>query len=332
MTAADAMDGLDSVARALVGRPIERLQQVGGGRNSRVFRVDAGTKTFALKQYPSRAEDPRDRLGAEVAALEWMTQHELTCVPRVVAVDRERNYVLLSWLDGAIVSSVGASDVDQALAFLSKLHQLRATPAFSASHLASEACLSGSEIERQIRTRLTRLLAIERELGLREFLESWFSPALEAHLRKARGKLALSFERELAEDKRSLVPADFGYHNALRHPNGQLCFIDFEYFGWDDPVKLTADVLLHPGTPVSTELRARFRAGAETLYGSDATFARRLEAFYPLYGLRWGLILLNEFHLERWRRRILAGATLEWSEAKAQQLQAARDLVSQLPV
>src|SRR5271155_1520818 len=117
MTAADAMDLSESVARALVGRPIARLQQIGGGRNSRVFRVDAGTQTFALKQYPSRAEDPRDRLGAGGTALEWMTKHGLTCVPRVVAVDRECNYVLLSWLEGAIVSTVGASEVDQALAF-----------------------------------------------------------------------------------------------------------------------------------------------------------------------------------------------------------------------
>ena len=121
------------------------------------------------------------------------------------------------------------------------------------------------------------------------------------------------------------MPSDFGFHNALRDESGRLTFIDFEYFGWDDPVKLTADVMLHPGTPVATELRSRFRIAAEKLYGDDPDFAVRLAAFHPLFGLRWVLILLNEFHPERWRGRVLAGASDGWAEAKKAIAGRARD-------
>ena len=38
------------------------------GRNSRIYKVRSDGRTFALKQYPSRAEDPRDRLPTEVGA------------------------------------------------------------------------------------------------------------------------------------------------------------------------------------------------------------------------------------------------------------------------
>jgi len=48
----------------------------------------------------------------------------------------------------------------------------------------------------------------------------------------------------------------------------------------------------------------------------------RLEAFHPLFGLRWVLILLNEFHPERWRKRVLAGDRNSWREAKERQLRA----------
>jgi Phosphotransferase enzyme family len=335
MIAVDAVDSVEDVARALIGRPVKRLQQVGGGRNSRVYRVEAGNETFALKQYPSRQEDPRDRLGAEVSALQLMTRNGLTCVPRVVAVDKLRNFVLLSWIDGALASNVGADDIDQALAFLSQLRALTATAAMTVFPLASEACLSGSEIDRQIRRRSAQLSAIEGEPALREFVETAYSAALTLHLAEARRKLAdcgQSFDGELVQDRQTLVPSDFGFHNALRQSNGRLSFIDFEYFGWDDPVKLVADVLLHPGTPLSPELRRRFRAGAEGLYGLDPTFSRRLDALYPLFGLRWVLILLNEFHPERWRRRVLAGAAVDWGEAKARQLEAAQHLLAQLPI
>jgi hypothetical protein len=86
-------------------------------------------------------------------------------------------------------------------------------------------------------------------------------------------------------------------------------------------------MLLHPGTPVATELRSRFQAAAEKLYGDDPEFATRLCAFHPLFGMRWVLILLNEFHPERWRRRILAGASDGWAAAKDRQLRAARAML-----
>ena len=55
--------------------------------------------------------------------------------------------------------------------------------------------------------------------------------------------------------------------------------------------------------------RARLRNSAARLYGRDPVFARRLAAYLPLFGLRWVLIMLNEFIPERWRRRVLAGDT-----------------------
>jgi hypothetical protein len=317
----------------LVGGPVDRLARVGAGRNSRVYRVESSSGTFALKQYPSREDDPRDRLGSEIGALDWMAKHGFETVPRVIAVDRERNFALLSWVEGELVRAVRIEDVDQALAFLSRLHGLRHSSGFPPSRLASEACLSGAEIERQVRVRLEQLRTLQGEPDLELFLTSAFSPAVEKLVADARQKLAgerLPFADELAQARRSLVPSDFGFHNALRGRDGRVTFVDFEYFGWDDPVKLTADILLHPGTPVSAVLRRAFRHGAERLYGSDPTFSRRLEAYYPLFGLRWGLILLNEFHPARWRRRFLAGAAGDWSDAKARQLQAARDLLAHL--
>jgi hypothetical protein len=321
------------VARKLVGGAVLGLFKVGGGRNSRVYRVDTKDHVFALKQYPSLEDDPRDRLGAEARALKWMGKHGLDMVPRLVATDRNSNSSLLSWAEGSQVRQVGPSDVDQAAAFLGELHRLRRTASFPTIRLAAESCLSGTEIERQIRARLTRLGVLEDESALQIFLTQEVSVAFVDFLSVARDVLScagLSFETELEQDQRTLVPADFGFHNALKDEKGRLTFIDFEYFGWDDPVKLTSEVLLHPGTPIAPEHRSRFCAAAEKLYGDDPGFATRLGAFHPLFGLRWVLILLNEFHPERWRKRIVAGASDGWAETKNRQLDAARAMLMNL--
>jgi hypothetical protein len=314
------------VARAIAGSAVEVSYLVRGGRNSRVWHVRSGERAFALKCYPSREEDPRDRLATEVGALRLMERCGIDVVPRVVGVDCERGYALLTWIDGKDVADVCDADVDAACTFLSAVHDLRTASSAAEQPLAAEACLCGDQIERQIEGRLIRLRSDaggERELI--DFLDYSFANELIRASRRAHMVAAdLVFTAELPQKWRSLIPSDFGFHNAMRRDDGSLTFVDFEYFGWDDPVKLTADILLHPGTPLQLRHRQQFRREAERRYKDDPAFSRRLSAYLPLFGLRWVLILLNEFIPERWRRRVFAGESGDWTEVKARQLDLAR--------
>ena len=322
------------VARALVGGAVAVRRLATGGRNSRIWRVASGGRAFALKQYPSRRDDPRDRLSTEVGALRLMERYRIDTVPRVLGVDGEHGYVLLSWIDGSEVAAVSDADIDAAIVFLTAIHSLRATPWAAEQPLAAEACLCGQEIERQIQRRLARLRdAARNEYELIDFVDNSVAPRLAVESPKARHAMTaagLAFDAELPQEWRSLVPSDFGFHNSLRRPDGALAFLDFEYFGWDDPVKLTADILLHPGRPLEPTQRQRFRQAVTQLYGGDPAFAGRLSAYLPLFGLRWVLILLNEFIPERWQRRVLAGETGGWSDVKAGQLAHARAFLATL--
>jgi len=322
------------VAEALLGAAVEvHHLAAAGGRNSRIYRIDCGARNFALKQYPSRQADTRDRLGTEVGALTLMERCNVSDVPRVVGVDRNHGYALLTWIEGAAVSDVTDADVDAAVAFLGAIHALRRTPWAAEQPAAAEACLSGAEIRRQIQARMALLRALPGERELYDFIDLSFEPACARQLADAAATLGsadLDFAAELPQEWRSLVPADFGFHNSLRRGDGSLAFVDFEYFGWDDPVKLTADILLHPGRPLEPSQRRRFRRAAVQLYGEDQTFERRLRAYLPLFGLRWALILLNEFIPERWQRRVLAGDVTSWSDAKARQLNYAHEFLTSL--
>jgi len=322
------------IAHGLLGGAAPTLDRVGGGRNSRIYRVVSGARTFALKQYFSRQGDLDRRLSAEVSALRLMEQRGIDTVARVLAVNAERGCVLLSWLDGTQVGAATKRDIDLAVAFLCSIHALKSLTEAGGLSAAGEACLCGGEVERQIRARLTRLK--ERACGetsLFDFLDGTFVPAFERMLATSRAQLSragISFAEALEAERRSLIPADFGFHNCLRRSDGTLCFVDFEYFGWDDPVKLTEDFLLHPGMTLTPAMRRHLRAGAKRCYGSDPTFGDRLKALQPLFGLRWVLILLNEFLPERWEQRVNAGASTSWEEAKAWQLGKARSLLARL--
>jgi len=222
------------IARRLLGGVRLRLSPVCGGRNSRVYRVDSsGDGIFALKRYLPLENDGRDRLGVETSALRWMASHGLDMVPRVMAVDVETGSVLLSWMGGSRPNELRPGDVDQVIEFLRVLERLRRTAPLRGARLASEACLSGKELERQIRKRLSDLAALDDEPALRTFLREEFIGVFEIFLDRARRVLLsseLSFEAELRPENQSLVPSDFGFHNALRDDLGRLAFVDFEDF------------------------------------------------------------------------------------------------------
>lgn len=304
-----------------------------GGGNNRLFRVrTAKGRLFALKEYPKRTNDSRDRLAFEFGALKFMTRHPSLRVPRAFAADPAGGFALYEWIDGETVTSPADGDVDAAIAFAGSLHAIRHAPGADQLPLASEACLSGAEIVAQVGRRHERFREIaETEPQLAKFLTGDFEP-LSARVfdaaREGYAKRGWSFDRPMPREQQTLSPSDFGFHNAIRRPDGRLVFVDFEYFGWDDPVKLAADFLQHPGMALTASQYARFRAGAERVYAADVTFAARLALLYPLYGLRWCMILLNEFLPERWEARRLAGVHVNRNVATSAQLEKARGRIA----
>jgi hypothetical protein len=83
-------------------------------------------------------------------------------------------------------------------------------------------------------------------------------------------------------------------------------FLDFEYFGWDDPAKMVSDFLMHPGMSLSLSAKQRFLSGILDRCDFATNFKSRLNGVYPLWGLKWTLIMLNEFVPEHLRRRRFA--------------------------
>lgn len=294
-------------ARALCPAPLQDLTPAGRGGNARLYRLTTSDGPFALKAYPPpTAADPRDRQGQEAVMLAFCAQHGLP-VPRPLAQDRQRHLTVMDWIDGTPVTNLTPADIDSWLEWLNRLADLAQMPAAATLPIGSEAVFTSEDLLTQITSRLTRLEAIApTRPDLAAFLDQTLRPALVRH----RPTPAGPFERTVS-------PSDFGSHNMLRRPDGSLVLLDLEYAGWDDPAKLLCDTLLHPGMGLPADLGQRFRTGF--LRRWPDTVAARVDAYLPLYRLRWALIMLNEFLPERWATRRHAGAA-DWEAARVRQL------------
>lgn len=320
------------LARRFLGKPADRIERVVGGRNSRIYRVDVGDRRYALKIYPPRAPGARDRADIECRALRFMRTHGITDVPTVVA--RDGGAALLEWIVGEPVMQPGLGDMDLAAQFLGQVHALSRHEGASEFDEAAEACLSGAEVLSQTVRRLERL---EAEVGgheaLLQYIRGEFRPRLSDIAGRAISacrEMGIRFDGDLAPANRSLIPADFGFNNALRRLDGGTTFFDFEYFGWDDPVKVCLDFVLHPAMRLAPPHARRFLGAVKQVYGSDSLFEARLKAYFPLIGARWCAILLNEFLTESWARRQYSGSLANRSDVLLNQLRLSRVLLARL--
>ena len=337
---ARATSDVGAIAARLLGRAVQSAEPAAPGGNNRVYRIDTKDGAFALKFYPSQDDDRRDRLSQEYQGLEFLARYGIAGIPRPVARDPALGCGLYEWIDGVPIAGArvepGPADVDAMVALAGRLAALADESHAGALAPASAHCFSGAAVAAQLAERLARLHNVAaKEDALAPFLDDEFAPRVEPLLRRAKdvyAEASLDFGTELRPPALTLSPSDFGFHNALRTRDGGIAFVDFEYFGWDDPAKMVSDALWHPGSTFSPTLARRFRVGAGRIFEDREgdSFAVRLEALHPLFGMIWCLILLNEFLPERWRRRLAAGGTADAGPARARQLAAARRLLAKV--
>lgn len=315
--------GAAALQRLLAGlglTSVPVLERLTGGRNNQVFRVDVGTATAALKVYFRHPGDPRDRLGAEFGFCTFAWDHGVGEVPQPLACDTEAGMAVYEFIVGERLrpGEVTAADVQAALDFYQALNRHRA----AAAHLGpgSEACFSTAEHLACLQRRVARLQGVT-ETAVRAFVAHDLQPAADA--------VAAEVEETwgafvLADADRRVSPSDFGFHNALRQPDGTLRFLDFEYAGWDDPAKFVCDFFCQPAVPAPGEQFASFAAAVAADLSDPAAQVARFRALLPIYRLKWCCIMLNDFLPEGRARRGFASETATTAEDRARQLELAR--------
>src|SRR5439155_14780781 len=110
---------------------------------------------------------------------------------------------------------------------------------------------------------------------------------------------------------------------ALRRSDGTICFIDFEYAGWDDVAKTVCDFFLQPAVPVPWSYFSEFRSIALQDFADVGLHEQRIDILLPVHQVKWCCILLNDFLSVAGLRRTFALGTEEIAQRKTRQLELA---------
>ncbi|MEM7164860.1 MAG: aminoglycoside phosphotransferase family protein [Planctomycetota bacterium] len=316
-------------------------KQVPGGRNNRVYRVEATDGApAALKLYFQHPEDHRDRWHSEATFLDYATGRGIAAVPRVIARERTVAATLLEWIDGDAMTTamLRPSHVEAAVALLADLNPASGPNQHQNQHQddvvlpsAAEACFSRATHCAMVTNRVAALVETARSDAiapdLSDFIGRELAPATQTLVDRI-AALPGAHTEPLPAAGRCVSPSDLGFHNALIDRAGRVRFVDFEYAGWDDPAKLICDFWLQPQCPIDPTWRAPFATQvAEWLgdagHGAPDALLQRVAQLAPLYALKWCCIVLNPLLAVARERRRFAG------NDEAEQLATARRLLGE---
>ena len=281
---------------------LSKLESIEGRGNSKIlFCQTIGRKRLSIKIYPN--DNKHNRIKSEFEGLKHIYKKNKNVI-KPLWKNRNANICAFEWIDGKKIINTNLSDIELALKFIKHLHNMRNDQCFDNFPRASASCISGFDIEKQIKTRFNQLLSIKNK-ELKEFLNNEFLETCTLLINKS--KMMLNEElyfKKLQKKDLTISPSDFGFHNVLKQQNNNLIFLDFEYFGWDDPIKLISDFYFHPGNSLSDYHKSYWLKNSIEIFNNNVK--KRLPALLPLYGLCWSLILLNEFRDDIWFNRVLA--------------------------
>lgn len=320
-------DEVISLANLIITSKIISVNKISQGRNSAVFKLRLENNTFLkFKIYP--VDDKHDRINSEFYSTKILNDLGFESIPIPLKYDKELGIAAYQWLDGEIINEHNLDDITKCSNFINDLFKIKSDKIFLKLGLASSACISGKRIEDQLNQRINLFNNIKNN-ELSKFIIDEFIPTMNYFLKNAKNNwnFSYSFDENLPLEKLTLSPSDFGFHNIIKN-NNNLCFIDFEYFGFDDPVKLISDFYYHPGMNLNSIQKQHWLSQSFKIFDHEVFL--RANLCKPLYGLIWCLIILNDFRPEILERRISASIenNLQISNLLHIQLKKAKSLLN----
>lgn len=307
------------------------------GGNNRTYRVETADGIFAVKKYFREHSDNRDRLSAEFSFLQYAKSVIPAMVPTPYSTIREEAIALYEYIEGEKLkeADIGEREINQAAQFFCALNDISQKQ--KAMHLpeASEACFSIQDHLEVIHCRIQALKQFKatspEDHAAKELVHHlnayWLALCDKITITNEKG---FDLQTQLHHAERCISPSDFGFHNALKRSDGNICFLDFEYAGWDDPAKMVGDFFSQLAVPVSPDYFDDFVQKVMTPFAEPAQLIERAKLLRSVYRIKWCCIALNIFIPVNLARRQFANPNLNVGELKKAQLLKVEGLLGQV--
>ncbi len=290
------------------------IYPIQGGGNNQVYKVSTQKREFLLKIYYSSDPKKRDRLKKEYSFVKFCWENGIRNIPEPICCDPQNNFAIYQYICGYKIckKDVHHLVVKAAADFLEDINKKSRAASTSVQlfELASDACLTMEDHFNSVKRRLGKLTCIQGndnvDYKAKSFIKNQLLPAWEIQSKKI---MKTGLKSDVLKGSLIVSPSDFGFHNAIYSKREDtFFFIDFEYAGLDDPVKLICDFFCQPEIPIPINFFEYFVRRVERIMRVKSGYENTVLLLLPLYRIKWCCIILNDFlEADVKRRRFAIG-------------------------
>lgn len=250
--------------------------------NSRVLNIsDRKNYNFKVKI----AKRSKQRISLEYKKICFFSNLQPKFHPTPINYNPVYGSAIYSWIEGNSIHRVNKRYLDNVVQYLkiinNNLNQKKKLNKFK----ASASCFSKKDIFLQINSRFNSFNKIKNN-NLTLYLSS-----LREYFHNLKCNLKTSNNIYFPKKDLIISPSDLSIKNFIYSYNNEFFFIDYEYLGYDDSIKLICDTIIHPANKLNTRY-AKYFVHEFNLKISPINFDR-FKQYFPFYCLIWCLIILN---------------------------------------
>lgn len=272
----------------------ERIAHLG---NNILYEIILPSGIKLLKKYSKIHAQNWPRGEREYNSLKYLWGKGFREIPQPFEFYPEDNIGIYSFEEGNVLNeeNAGEKEIIALSDFIGKIHSLDA----SKFPPASTPALSPDDFAKNVEVRIKNIREQcnpeNLDADIKEFVFDEVLPKAEKLIEDFRVKFKEDeLKKELHLEEQRLNFGDFGVHNVLVDKNGNYKFLDFEYFGRDDPAREILGFLHHDKhAKISKELKKLFVDNYLKKTKVSDKFLERMKAADPLKGINFVLVYLN---------------------------------------
>ena len=261
--------------------------------NSNVFKIyDTKNKLYYKLKFSLR---DKKRVYNEYSIIKLLNKSINFFSPKAIYFDKTYNFALYSWIDGVPTSKINNLFLDKVILFLLEINSKSFKEFYSANIKASASCFSIRDVFSQIDNRLNKLKKVKNInlFLLVQQIENFYKIKKEILFKDLSLKI---INKKINTNELILSPSDLSVKNFISNKSN-INFIDFEYMGLDDHIKLICDTILHPANNLNdSQVKFFFKLFNKNIIKINLIRFKKLFIFYAIV---WCLIILNPFLLSK---------------------------------
>lgn len=263
-----------------------------GGRNNEAIRIETSNGTYVLKRYLNQV-DRHQRFEREVSFLRHCDKTGVKAVPKLLEDHKDSFTILQQYIEGCRPKTLTDLHINSALEFIEDINS-QSKEVLQDLPRAADSLQTGCELVTNLRIRFEILGDARIASALSQETYAQFSK-LYSEVIGENSNSYVAPNRFLNNLKHFsnlifLSPSDFGFHNCIESENG-LVFIDFEYSGLDNPLKLILDFVYQPDFYITEGIAQSVTEEIGKPYGLK--FLEIPKEIKVIFALKWLFMVLK---------------------------------------